>query len=312
MSIVVDNLVKQYRGQYAVRGVSFEIKTGEIVGFLGPNGAGKSTTMRIITCYISASEGQVLVNGNSVHEDVGAIKQIVGYLAESNPLYSEMSVLDYLHFSARLQGVPSTQISTRSIEMVELCGLSSEKHKKIQELSKGYRQRVGLAQAMIHDPQILILDEPTSGLDPNQIVEIRKLIKELGKKKTVLLSSHILSEVEATCDRIIIINKGRIVANGTTQEIQARQRGSETLVVEIEGEAERIKEVLLGMSEISAIHEVEKQENEPNHVHLRIESKPNVSAKRAVFHACVKEKWCLLEMRTEEKRLEDLFRQLTD
>jgi ABC-2 type transport system ATP-binding protein len=204
MTISVRNLTKTYGVQKAVDDISFEVKTGEVVGFLGPNGAGKSTTMRIITCYQSATEGDVVLDGISVRDNPDEVKKKIGYLPENNPLYYEMAVIDYLKFTAEIQGVEKSEIENRIKEMVRTCGLEDEKHKKIQELSKGYKQRVGLAQAMIHNPEVLILDEPTSGLDPNQIVEIRNLIKELGKEKTVILSSHILSEVEATCDRILM------------------------------------------------------------------------------------------------------------
>ncbi|MBT8383121.1 MAG: ATP-binding cassette domain-containing protein, partial [Ignavibacteria bacterium] len=198
MSIVVNNLTKKFGTQRAVDNISFDVKEGEIVGFLGPNGAGKTTTMKIVTCYIAPSDGNVNVNGYSVLENQDEIKKKIGYLPENNPLYHDMPVLDYLKFVADLQAVSKDKVQSRISEMVHVCGLNVEKHKKIGELSKGFRQRVGLAQAMIHDPEILILDEPTSGLDPNQIVEIRKLIKELGKRKTVILSTHILPEVEAT------------------------------------------------------------------------------------------------------------------
>ncbi len=223
MSIVVNNLTKKFGSQRAVDNISFEVKTGEILGFLGPNGAGKTTTMKILTCYMAPSDGDAKINNLSILESQDEIKKKIGYLPENNPLYFDMPVLDYLKFVADLQGVQKDKIQDRIAEMVYVCGLNVEKHKKIGELSKGFRQRVGLAQAMIHDPEILILDEPTTGLDPNQIVEIRKLIKELGKQKTVILSTHILPEVEATCDRILIINNGKIVADGTSDML--RQAG---------------------------------------------------------------------------------------
>ena len=229
MSIVVENLTKKYGSQRAVDNISFEVKTGEVLGFLGPNGAGKTTTMKILTCFMAPNDGDAKINGLSIHEHQDEIKRNIGYLPESNPLYQDMPVLEYLEFVAELQGVPKEKIQERIAEMVILTGLNKEKHKIISELSKGYRQRVGLAQAMIHDPDILILDEPTTGLDPNQIVEIRKLIKELGKEKTVILSTHILPEVEATCDRIIIINNGKIVADGTSEVLRKQAQGQEVL-----------------------------------------------------------------------------------
>ena len=233
MSIVVENLTKQYGTQKAINDISFRVNTGEILGFLGPNGAGKTTTMKIITCFMAPSAGDVKINDVSIHSDQEKIKKNIGYLPENNPLYHEMPVLEYLEFVARLQGVPKDKIEKRILEMVLVCGLNAEKHKKIGELSKGYRQRVGLAQAMIHDPEVLILDEPTSGLDPNQIVEIRNLIRKLGRAKTVVLSTHILSEVQATCDRVIIINEGAIVADGTPNELQRSFHGSEAVSLEL-------------------------------------------------------------------------------
>ncbi|MCB0751429.1 MAG: ATP-binding cassette domain-containing protein, partial [Ignavibacteriae bacterium] len=225
MSVSVTNLTKKYQTQRAVDNISFEVKTGEVLGFLGPNGAGKTTTMKIITGFMAPSDGDAKVNGVSVLENPEQVKRSIGYLPASNPLYQDMPVLEYLHFIAELQNVPKNKIQDRIAQMVKVCGLNVEKHKKISELSKGYKQRVGLAQAMIHDPEILILDEPTTGLDPNQIVEIRNLIREIGREKTVILSTHILPEVEATCDRILIINDGKIVADGTSESLRKQAQG---------------------------------------------------------------------------------------
>ena len=224
MDIKIQHLTKSYGFQKAVDDISFSVSTGEILGFLGPNGAGKTTTMKMITNYIPMDTGEVLIDGRSVQ--TGEMQRHIGYLPENNPLYPEMPVMDYLAFCAALQRVPKADIPQRVREMVRVCGLDIEKHKKIGELSKGYRQRVGLAQAMIHDPAILILDEPTTGLDPNQIVEIRELIRQLGRQKTVILSTHILPEVEVTCDRILIINRGKIVADGPkAQVVEALRQG---------------------------------------------------------------------------------------
>ena len=234
MSIIVENLTKQYGPQKAVDDISFKVDTGEILGFLGPNGAGKTTTMKIITCFMAPTNGDVKVNDVSIHSNQEEIKRKIGYLPENNPLYYDMPVLEYLDFVGELQGIEKNKIQNRIAEMVHVCGLNDEKHKKIGELSKGYRQRVGLAQAMIHDPEILILDEPTTGLDPNQIIEIRKLIRHIGKEKTVILSTHILPEVEATCDRILIINKGKIVADGTSETLRKQAQGNEMLRIEIQ------------------------------------------------------------------------------
>jgi ABC-2 type transport system ATP-binding protein len=234
MNITIENLTKQYGPQRAVDSISFEVKKGEILGFLGPNGAGKTTTMKMITTYLLPDEGGIRVGGKDVVRDAQAVRKLIGYLPEHNPLYTDMPVIDYLEYCASLQDVPKSRIPTQIRRMVDVCGLDREKHKKINELSKGYRQRVGLAQAMIHDPEILILDEPTTGLDPNQIVEIRELIKEIGKEKTVILSTHILPEVEATCDRILIINRGQIVADGTAESLRRQSQGKEVLVVSVE------------------------------------------------------------------------------
>ena len=218
MSLSLKNVSKQYKNQKAVDNISFELKSGEIVGFLGPNGAGKSTTMKIITCFIPPTNGTISVCGLDVSIDHLMVKKKVGYLAENNPLYYDMYVREFLNFVASLHKVKNKK--DRVNEMIELVGLQKEEHKKIGTLSKGYKQRVGLAQAMIHDPDVLILDEPTTGLDPNQIVEIRDLIKNFGKNKTVLLSTHIMQEVESMCDRVIIINEGKIVADDSVEAIK--------------------------------------------------------------------------------------------
>lgn len=226
MSIKIQNLTKTYGTQKAVDNISFEVHKGEIVGFLGPNGAGKSTTMKILTGYIPSTEGSAEVNGFDVKTQPMQVKKSIGYLPEHNPLYLEMYVREFLEFIGSLYGLKGKELKNRIEEVIELVGLSLEKHKKIGQLSKGYRQRVGLAQAMIHNPEVLILDEPTTGLDPNQLVEIRNLIKEVGKNKTVIFSSHIMQEVEALCDRVVIINRGKIVADGNLAELKG-ERGME-------------------------------------------------------------------------------------
>ena len=307
MSIIVENLTKKYGEQKAVNDISFKIETGEVVGFLGPNGAGKSTTMKMITCFMAPSIGNITVDDISVNENQSLIKKKIGYLPENNPLYFDMSIVDYLRFTAEIQGVSKSDISGRIGEMIELCGLAREKHKNINELSKGFRQRVGLAQAMIHDPEVLILDEPTTGLDPNQIVEIRKLIKELGKQKTVILSSHILSEVEATCDRILIINRGRIVADGTSETLRSQADGQESLTVHIAPLNEDLEKSLLGLGSVEKVSAIEDKPG-----FYSIQSKPNMESRKAIFDLCVKKKWYLLEMTGIETRLEDVFRDLTN
>ncbi|HEY5691331.1 MAG TPA: ATP-binding cassette domain-containing protein [Cyclobacteriaceae bacterium] len=307
MNITIRNLTKQYGPQKAVDNLSFEVKTGEILGFLGPNGAGKSTTMKMITGYLGIGEGQVTFGDKSIAENGDLIKRHIGYLPENNPLYMEMPVIDYLEFCASLQGIAKEKIDARTREMIKVCGLNNEKHKKIGELSKGYRQRVGLAQAMIHDPEILILDEPTTGLDPNQIVEIRKLIRELGKEKTVILSTHILPEVEATCDRILIINKGKIVADGTADTLRKQATGQELIKVRIEeGSAETIRNELRKLANTDRVELVDKSLNR-----FEVQSKTGASSKRDIFQLCVDKGWVLSELIPVETRLEDIFRNLT-
>ena len=308
MSIVVNNLTKKFGSQRAVDNISFEVKTGEILGFLGPNGAGKTTTMKILTCYMAPSDGDAKVNDLSILEHQNEIKKMIGYLPENNPLYYDMPVLDYLKFVAELQGVPKDKIQDKITEMVFVCGLNIEKHKKIGELSKGFRQRVGLAQALIHDPEILILDEPTTGLDPNQIVEIRKLIKEIGKQKTVILSTHILPEVEATCDRILIINKGKIVADGTSDMLRKRARGVEMVKVQIKDfdSKDVVVNSLKGLDTVAIVDFVKDSYDS-----FLVTSKENQSSRKDIFNLCVQKRWVLNEMTPIETKLEDIFRELT-
>ncbi len=307
MNILIENLSKTYGPQRAVDDISFEVKPGEVLGFLGPNGAGKSTTMKMITGYLSIGEGNILLGGKSVKEHGDDLKRHIGYLPENNPLYLDMPVIDYLGFCGSLQGIPRERIDGRVREMVAVCGLNAEKHKKIGELSKGYRQRVGLAQAMIHDPEILVLDEPTTGLDPNQIVEIRKLIRELGKEKTVVLSTHILPEVEATCDRILIINKGKIVADGSAESLRKQATGQEVLKLRIEdSNADEILHALRGMGTVDLVELVDKNMNR-----FEVQSQSGQSSKREIFHLCVQKGWILSELIPIETRLEDIFRDLT-
>lgn len=308
MDINVENLTKVYGSQKAVDNISFQVKTGEVLGFLGPNGAGKSTTMKIITCFMAPTAGNVTLGDVSIHANPEKIKRKIGYLPENNPLYYDMAVLEYLQFVAELQQVEKSIIKQRIKDMVSYCGLSKEKHKKIGELSKGYRQRVGLAQAMIHDPEVLIMDEPTSGLDPNQIVEIRNLIKNLGKEKTILLSTHILSEVEATCSRILIINRGKIVADGTPKSLRQRAQGQEVLTVNIEStNGANVAESLKQLSTINSVQALTDKGDR-----FQIQSNQNESSRRSIFKLCVDKGWYLTEMTGVETRLEDVFRELTN
>ncbi|MDZ4847597.1 MAG: ATP-binding cassette domain-containing protein [Chitinophagales bacterium] len=307
MNIRVEGLSKTYGPQRAVDNISFEVKPGEILGFLGPNGAGKTTTMKIISCFMAPTTGNAYIGNLNVMEHAEQVKKKIGYLPESNPLYTDMHVIEYLEFMAGVQGVAKEKMRDRVIEMVRKCGLDAEKHKKIIELSKGYKQRVGLAQAMIHDPEVLILDEPTTGLDPNQIVEIRKLIKDLGREKTVILSTHILPEVEATCDRILIISKGKIVADGTPNTLRKQAQGQEVLKVTIEnGDANSIIKGVQALDSVAMVDAIANRQSS-----FTIQSKPNASSRRAVFELCVKNQWMLTEMTPLETKLEDIFRELT-
>jgi ABC-2 type transport system ATP-binding protein len=308
MSISVSNLTKKYQTQRAVDNITFEVKTGEVLGFLGPNGAGKTTTMKIITGFIAPSDGDARVNDISVLEEPEKIKPLIGYLPESNPLYQDMPVLEYLRFIAELQNVPKNKVDDRIAQMVKVCGLNVEKHKKIGELSKGYKQRVGLAQALIHDPEILILDEPTTGLDPNQIVEIRNLIREIGREKTVILSTHILPEVEATCDRILIINDGKIVADGTSESLRKQAQGQEVLRVGI-SEADDKNRVIASLQDLSTVGMVDPVSE--NNFTFIVNSKDDASSKKSIFEMCVKNNWVLSELTPIETKLEDIFRELT-
>ncbi|MFK8104485.1 MAG: ATP-binding cassette domain-containing protein [Saprospiraceae bacterium] len=305
MDISIDHVSKSYGSQKAVDNISFTVKTGEILGFLGPNGAGKTTTMKMITNYLEIDAGNITIGGQSVK--AGARNNHIGYLPEHNPLYLEMPVMDYLAFCAALQKVPKANIEDRVRAMIRKCGLDVEKHKKIGELSKGYRQRVGLAQAMIHDPEILILDEPTTGLDPNQIVEIRDLIRDLGKEKTVILSTHILPEVEATCDRILIINKGKIVADGTAATLRKQAQGQQLLRVRIEDASLNVVyEALKSLPTVALVDVLQE-----DICLFEIHSHPNVLSNREIFRLCVQRGWVLAEMTSMETKLEDIFRDLT-
>ena len=310
MGIKVTNLVKEYGPQRAVDDISFQVNTGDILGFLGPNGAGKSTTMKIITCFLSPSEGTVDLDGYNIQTHSQEVRRRVGYLPENTPLYLDMSIIDYLKLSAKLQEVPEGQIDGRIRDMIDVCGLGPERHKYIGELSKGYRQRVGLAQALIHDPEVLILDEPTTGLDPNQIVEIRSLIKEIGREKTIMLSSHILKEVEATCDRIIIINNGKLVADGSTEELRRRATSARQLLIQVESDSDDTADQLLNLPSVAGIAPSQNKEEEPGS--WTIDSKPERDSRKEIFQLCVDNNWTLLQMTPVESSLEDIFRKLTE
>jgi ABC-2 type transport system ATP-binding protein len=307
--IEVENLTKDYGPVRAVDRVTFTVRKGEVLGFLGPNGAGKSTTMKILTCFLAPTGGSVKVAGLDVFEDSLEVRRKVGYLPEDTPIYRDMTVLEFLEFVAEIRGMKARR-QARIKEIGGRCGLGDVAGKLIGELSKGYRQRVGLAQAMLHDPDILILDEPTSGLDPNQIVEIRQLIKEVGREKTVILSTHILPEVQATCSRILIIGRGKVVADGTPDELRARERGSRyRLVVAANGvPAEAIRSRLGTISGVSRCHPVIAEEGA--HA-FAIDAETAEDLRRLLFRAAVDNSWTLLELVREAASLEDVFRTLT-
>lgn len=312
MSIIVSNLTKSYGSVKAVDDISFEVHHGEIVGFLGPNGAGKTTTMRMITSYLSPTSGSISIEGKDIREHSLETRKLIGYLPEQNPLYHDMNVMDYLEFTARLQGAPKTNTNRKVREMIGVCGLSDVKHMDIGQLSKGYRQRVGLAQAMIHDPKILIMDEPTSGLDPNQIVEIRNLIRQLGREKTVILSTHILPEVQATCNRVLIISHGKIVADGTPTELQGGFQGNERVFVEIEKpEGFGFELLQIKFNIIPSIKQINLIDDRDGVMKMKLEVEKGVDIRKQIFQICVENKWNLLELHREQTSLEDVFHELT-
>jgi ABC-2 type transport system ATP-binding protein len=297
MSVSVKNITKLYETQKALDNVSFEVNSGEIVGFLGPNGAGKSTMMKIITCYIPQTSGSASVCGSDVTENTIEVRKNVGYLPEHNPLYLDMYVKEYLEFVAGIHGLKNA--TGRINEMIGLTGLELEKRKKIGALSKGYRQRVGLAQALIHNPRVLILDEPTSGLDPNQLVEIRTLIREIGREKTVILSTHIMQEVKAICDRVIIINKGKLVADEKADALQS-SKGEEIIIVEFDRSVEEEK-----LNSIDGIDRAQEISSNKWKLTARTDIRP------ALFSFAVKEGLTVLTLQKQEENLEDIFQKLT-
>lgn len=299
MSIEVKHLSKFYGEQAAVNDISFTINKGEIVGFLGPNGAGKSTTMKILTGFIPSTKGQVQICGMEVDVDALETRKKIGYLPENNPLYLDMYVREYLEFVGNIYKVPN--LKQRVNEMIQQVGLEVEQNKKIGMLSKGYRQRVGLAQAIIHDPEVLILDEPTTGLDPNQLVEIRELIKRIGKSKTVMLSTHIMQEVSAICDRVIIIKQGKIVADDKAEDLQFEENKQ---VVYVEFEGDFSKNQLKKMSGITTVENVGENS-------WLIESDNSLDLRKFIAQFAQKNNLLVLTLRKEEKTLEEVFKELT-
>src|SRR5450432_1051804 len=310
LMIRVENLTKDYGPFRAVDKVTFNVRKGEVLGFLGPNGAGKSTTMKMLTCYIAPTAGVATVAGHDVFDDSLEVRKRIGYLPEDTPLYRDMTVHEYLEFAAEMRRMEPGRLELRIKEIGGRCGLGDVAGKLVGELSKGYRQRLGLAQAMLHDPDILILDEPTSGLDPNQIVEIRSLIKEIGREKTVILSTHILPEVQATCSRILIISGGKLVADGTPEALRAREKGGRyRVVVESNGVAkEAIRDRLAGLAGVARCEMIAGEEGA--HA-FAIDAAAASDLRKLIFRAAVDNRWTLLELLRESASLEDVFRNLT-
>jgi len=310
MDIIVENLTKTYGVQKAVDDISFRVKTGEVLGFLGPNGAGKTTTMKAITTYLMPTQGDVRVGRFSIYNDPDEIKRQIGYLPENNPLYQEMPVIDYLKYVAKLQGIEKSKVKESILNMVDLCGLEGEKHKKIGELSKGYKQRVGLAQALIHDPKVLILDEPTSGLDPNQKYEVRAMIREMAREKTVILSTHILEEVDEVCTRAVIISGGHIVADDTPAGLRKKSPIHGSLRFTVKNETDR--DVVAEMTALPHVRKAEKLDASGTDVSVRVYSEdidsPPADEVLAYLH---KEGIRIEGFRVEEGRLDEVFRMVT-
>ena len=308
--IHVENLTKYYNDFCAVDHITLDIEKGEILGLLGPNGAGKTTTLRMLTGYFLPSSGDIRVKDYSVYDDLLDIKKLIGYLPESAPLYQGMLVYDYLDYIANIRQLDTEEKLDRIRKLVDICGLQGIMHSPIGELSKGLKQRVGLAHAMMNDPEILILDEPTSGLDPNQIAEIREIIRQIGKEKTVILSTHILSEAEATCDRIVIINKGKIIADGSTEMLKqssGKQRTIHLSLLKADSSAVRDR-----LSQVSGVSVVETQEDEAEQA-LRVKLSCNADAdlRESIYHTIKETDWVLLEFYQETQTLENIFRELT-
>ena len=307
--IKVENLSKDYGSVKAVKSISFELKDGQVVGFLGANGAGKSTTLKIMTGYISPSSGNVFYGEKNIQDDTSEIQKDIGYLPELNPLYSEMIVHDYLKFISEVRGISENDFKDAFQKVVEECSLNAVAHRTIANCSKGYKQRIGLAAALIHDPKILILDEPVTGLDPNQIVEIRELIKKLGKEKIVLMSSHILQEIQATVDRIIIINEGSIVADGSSEELlNDSAKGKADLKLEVSNADENdIRDMKATVPSI----DIKNISKEDSFTRINIEFPSNGDPREDIFKYAVDKNWVILEMVTSKQNLEDIFRKLT-
>jgi ABC-2 type transport system ATP-binding protein len=309
--IHIENLTKYYKDFCAVDQINFDIKKGEILGLLGPNGAGKTTTLRMLTGYFMPTSGTIRVKDYQLDENLLEIKKLMGYLPESAPLYHSMLVYDYLDYVAGLRGLDKNKKISRIRQLVDLCGLDEIMHRSISELSKGLNQRVGLAHAMMDDPEILILDEPTSGLDPNQIAEIREIIRQIGEEKTVILSTHILSEVEATCDRVVIIDKGKIVANDRMENL--KQSAGKTHFIHLDILKASFQDVHDRLSGIDGVDEIEKITEKPNGpLSVKVACKSDSDLREPVYYAIKQTDWVLIEFHQETKTLETIFRELTE
>jgi ABC-2 type transport system ATP-binding protein len=305
--IEVQGLTKRYGAQVGVEEISFSVREGEIVGFLGPNGAGKTTTMRVLTGFLQPTAGSVRVAGHDVSTDSLAARASLGYLPESAALYPELRVREYLAYRARLEGVRGTDVRRRVDEAIERCLLAEVAHRKVDNLSKGYRQRTALAGALVHQPPVLVLDEPTVGLDPMQIIKIREMIRELGRERAVLLSTHILPEVDAVCDRVLIIDRGRIVGEGEPQELRRRLSRTPVLRVEIRGHVDAAREALAGVPGVASAEVAEAE----GVTRARLECAPGADPVEAVFQLAVEKGWILRELNREALSLEDVFVRLT-
>jgi ABC-2 type transport system ATP-binding protein len=306
--IEVENLTKRYGPTLAVSDVTFQAQKGEVLGFLGPNGAGKTTTMRVITGYLPPSEGRVRVAGYDVVEEPLEAKRRTGYLPESPPVYPDMTVTEYLAFVGRIKGIPRRELKSRLAEVSERCAVTDVQNRQIGKLSKGYRQRVGLAQALIHNPEVLVLDEPTAGLDPKQIIETRQLIKGLAGRHTVILSTHILPEAAKTCQRVVVINAGKIVAVGTPDELTRRLQGFETILLTVEGLAADVKDKL---QRVEGVNLVEPRDSSDGRVTYEVHAEKGKDVRAELARAVVESHWKLYELKTSGLSLEDIFLKLT-
>jgi len=307
--IQVENLTKNYKDICAVDQINFDIQKGEILGLLGPNGAGKTTTLRMLTGFLQPSAGTIRVKDHTVDKDALEIKKLLGYLPEEAPLYQDMLAFDYLNYVADIRDIPKSDKIARIRQLADLCGINEVLHQPIGELSKGYKQRVGLAHAMMNDPEILVLDEPTSGLDPNQIVEIRKIIKRIGKEKTIIFSTHILSEAEATCDRIVIINQGKIVADGSADLLKKSSSQSNVIHITLQHAdyktLEKICQTITGLEQVECVEETD------THLQVRLSCRASEDLRADIYRKIKDTEWILLDFHQETQNLETIFRQLT-